>query len=282
MKFEVKANTRLPGDCEATIEYISVWRRYSMTALLVILSIMFLFVLTLPVHAASSRLPSADREQVVAKAKQLISSENASRADLENGIALLTKNLSVYPHEIEIPILLAQANYKLADPSADVKKEWPYYEKTGTYAEKVLELDSNRAEGHYWYGLYLLKKAQKVWGFSAYSLAKEGIRELEKVRRSNPQYDNGGASRVLALLYYTAPGWTPFGDVDKSIKLAEEATKLAPHYALNRLYLANAYKKKGDKEAAIREYRTIQASSTTGPGIQRQALEKLASIEGAS
>jgi len=245
-------------------------------------SIMLLLLLAFPVHAASSPSSTVDKEQVVAKARQLISSDIASRADLEDGIAMLKKNLSVFPHEIEIPILLAQANYKLADPSADVKKEFPYYEKTGVYAKKVLEMDSDRAEGHYWYGLYLLKKAQKVWGFSAYSLAKEGIRELEKVRRAKPQYDNGGASRVLALLYYTAPGWTPFGDLDKSIKLAREATGLAPNYALNRLYLANAYKKKGNKEAAIREYRTIQDSSTNVPGVHRLATENLASIEGAS
>lgn len=282
MKSEVDVNTRLYGEGETAIKNVSVWRRYSMDALLVVLFMMFLFVSAHPAHAESSRASSADSEQVVAKAKQLISGEDASRADLENGIQLLTKNITLFPHEIEIPILLAQANYKLADPSADVKREFPYYEKTGAYAEKVLAMDSNRAEGHYWYGLYLLKKAQKVWGFSAYSLAKEGIRELEKVRQSKPQYDNGGASRVLALLYYTAPGWTPFGDLDKSIRLAEEATKLAPHYALNRLYLANAYKKKGNKEAAIREYRVIQAGSTTVPGIHRQAAENLASIEGAS
>ena len=64
------------------------------------------------------------------------------------------------------------------------------------------------------------------------------------------------------------PGWTPFGDLDKSIKLGKEATHLAPDYALNHLYLANAYKKRGDNEAAIREYRTILSASAKRTGKQ--------------
>jgi tetratricopeptide (TPR) repeat protein len=86
---------------------------------------------------------------------------------------------------------------------------------------------------------------------------RKGIAELEQVRQTMPLYDHAGASRVLGLLYCLAPGWTPFGNLGKSIALETEATRLAPHFSLNRLYLANAYKKQGDKEAAIREYQAI-------------------------
>jgi tetratricopeptide (TPR) repeat protein len=113
---------------------------------------------------------------------------------------------------------------------------------------------------------------------------KEGIRELEKVRKSMPGYDHAGASRVLSLLYCLAPGWSPFGNLDKSIELGKEATRLAPNYGLNRLYLAEAYQKRGDKQAAIREYRAILTASAKMPGKQtdgfsQQARLKLRSLE---
>ena len=94
---------------------------------------------------------------------------------------------------------------------------------------------------------------------------RQGIAELEKVRRELPAYDGAGASRVLGLLHCLAPGWTPFGNINKSIELEKEAVRLAPDYALNRLYLANAYAKRGDREAAIREYQNDYR------GVGRQA-----------
>jgi hypothetical protein len=65
---------------------------------------------------------------------------------------------------------------------------------------------------------------------------------------------------------FITPGWTPFSNLDKSIELGKEATRLAPDYALNRLYLANAHKKRGDKAAPIREYQTILSASAKIPG----------------
>jgi hypothetical protein len=63
-------------------------------------------------------------------------------------------------------------------------------------------MNANRTEGHYCHALFLLKQAQKR-GISALFIVKEGIRELERVRRDLPAYDHAGASRVLGLLYYS-------------------------------------------------------------------------------
>jgi len=200
-------------------------------------------------------------DAVLQEAYAVIGQDNPDPVKLRQAIALLEANKAQYPQEIRLPLYLAEAYYRLADPSADVSLEYGNYEKTGSYAEQALALDPARAEAHYWHGLFLLRKAQKQGGIGAFFTVRKGIAELEQVRRTMPTYDHAGASRVLGLLYFLAPGWTPFGSLTKSIAMEEEAARLAPDFSLNRLYLANAYKKQGDKQAAIREYRAILTGS---------------------
>lgn len=224
-----------------------------------------------PPRSGAEQLPPP-KESILKKARGLIDQDLRNPQKLRDAISLLERFAPQFPDEVCFPLYLAEAYYRLANPEADVDREFPYYEKAETYAQRVLEMDPNRIEGHYWYGLALLKRAQKDGGLRAYSLAKKGIKELEKVRQAKPAYDNAGPSRVLGLLYCLAPQWTPFGDLDKSIRLAKEATHLAPAYPLNRLYLANAYKKRGDKAAAIREYQKLLAVSAQLPSQQAEGF----------
>lgn len=200
------------------------------------------------------------------EARSALDNSNLDQAKLKQVIAELEKQQPKHPKDMRYPLYLSEAYYKMADPEANVDKEFPYYEKTEKYAKQALVLDPNNVEAHYWNGLFLLKKAQKQGGISAYSTVKEGVAELEKVRSAIPAYDHAGASRVLGLMYMTAPGFTPFGNVKKGVEMMQEATRLAPDFLLNRLYLGNAYKKSGDKNAAIREYREVVSAAANTPG----------------
>ncbi len=229
-------------------------------ALVSLAVLLIFFLVSLPVPYSMATIIDKNQskmEAVLQEAYADINQDQPDPAKLRQAIALLEGYKSQFPQEFRIPLYLAEAYYRLADPAADVSREYPYYEKTGAYADQALAIDPNRAEPHYWRGLFLLRKAHKTGGIRAFFIVRQGIAELEKVRQTMPTYDHAGASRVLGLLYYLAPGWTPFGSLSKSIAMGEEATRLAPRFALNRLYLANAYKKRGDKEAAIREYRAI-------------------------
>lgn len=206
------------------------------------------------------------KEAVLQQVKAVLTNDQASQQELLKAIASLKKGMAEFPHDVRFPLYLAQAYYRLGDSGKPIDKEFSIYAKVGEYAQQALKMDPQRPEGHYWYGLYLLRKAQKIGGIRAFFATRKGIRELDRVRNTLPTYDHAGASRVLGLLYYLAPSWTPFGDLNKSIKLEEEATRLAPNHALNRLYLANAYKKQGDKQAAIQEYEKLLAISSKLPG----------------
>jgi tetratricopeptide (TPR) repeat protein len=225
------------------------------------LAFLFIFLsVSLTVGSSMANIIAKNQSKmdaVLEEAYADIGQDNPDPAKLRQAIALLEANKAQYPQEIRFPLYLAEAYYRSADPGADVNREYHNYEKTGSCAEQALALDPSRAEAHYWHGLFLLRKAHKQGGIGAFFTVRKGIAELEQVRRTMPAYDHAGASRVLGLLYYLAPGWTPFGSLTKSIAMEEEATRLAPDFSLNRLYLANAYKKQGDKEAAIREYQAI-------------------------
>ena len=207
----------------------------------------------------------ADLETILHKAHADITQDRPGPGRLEGAIALLQKEQARFPQESRFPLYLAEAYYRLADAEADLAMEYGRYEKTGAYAAEALRLNPGGVEAHYWHGLFLLRKAQQQGGIRAYLTVRQGIAALERVRRERPDYDEAGACRVLGLLYCLAPGWTPFGNLNKSIELEKEAVRLAPNYVLNRLYLANAYAKQGDRDAAVREYQTIIAASADQP-----------------
>ena len=203
----------------------------------IILASWLLFSFTQQLLAAPASQPSPSKEAILQQARGLMNQDHFREA-----ISLLESNSPQFPEEVRFPLYLAEAYYRLANPDADVAGEYQYYEKTETYAQTALHME-NRPEAHYWYGLALLKKAQKKGGMGAFSIVKEGIRELNIVRQTAPTFDHAGASRVLSQLYAQAPRWTPFGDRDKAISLAQEAVRLAPDYPENRKVLDDVSKR---------------------------------------
>jgi len=137
------------------------------------------------------------------------------------------------------------------------RKELPFFEKAGHYAELALKIDPQQWAGHYWLGLSELRETQKVGGLRAYLITRRVIDELEKVSNNRPGYNFGGPPRVLCHLYRAAPTWTPFGDIDKSIAYGKQAVRVAPGHALNHFYLAQAYLRANDKAAAVAQLRNV-------------------------
>jgi len=196
----------------------------------IILASMLLFFFTQPLLATPDNQPSPSKEAILQQARGLMNQDHWRQA-----ISLLESNSPQFPQEVQFSLDLAEAYYRLANDA----KGSPYYEKTESYAQKALHMENN-PEAHYWYGLALLKKAEKKGGLGAISIVKEGIRELNMVRQTAPTFDHAGAARTLSQVYGQAPRWTPFGDREKSLSLAQEAVRLAPDYPENRKVLEEA------------------------------------------
>ncbi len=205
----------------------SILRIFTIATFLLLIS----FIQPLLAEVKSQSPPS--KEAILQQARHLMDQDH-----LRQAIPLLENNSQQYPEEVLFPLYLAEAYYRLANDAQGS----PYYKKTESYAQKALHME-NRPEAHYWYGLALLKKAEKKGGVGAISIVKDGIRELNIVRQTAPTYDHAGASRVLSQVYGQAPRWTSFGDREKAVSMAQEAVRLAPDYPENRKVLDDAQKR---------------------------------------
>lgn len=79
----------------------------------------------------------------------------------------------------------------------------------------------------------------------------EMARLLRSAAGKDPQLDDAGPSRVLAILLLRAPGW-PLGpgDPEAALEEARRAAELAPGHAPNQLALAEALRANGDEAGA--------------------------------
>jgi predicted Zn-dependent protease len=222
--------------------------------------------------AAGSTIDS--HEEPLEAAHRLIEKEETTMRELQEAVVILNREKDQFPDDVRIYVYLARAYYRIGGREENIDLEYLAYDQAGKYAKKALELDAGRAEAHYWHGLFLLKKAEKIGGLGALFIVREGIREVEVVRATMAEYDHGGASRVLGLLSCQAPSWTPFGDINRCVQLAEESVRIAPDHPLNRLYLADAYRQRGDREAAIREYREILSRASGWSESQRREFRQ--------
>ena len=97
----------------------------------------------------------------------------------------------------------------------------------------------------------------------------EMVRLLRSADGQEPRLDQGGPSRVLAILLVRAPGW-PLGpgDPEAALEAARRAVGLAPDFAPNQLALAEALRasqdQAGAEDAARRAVALARAAAAAG------------------
>ena len=108
----------------------------------IILSIFLISSTAIPAKTSSKGLPAM--EAGLEEARKLLDNENLDQTKLRQVIADLEKQQPQHPNDIRYPLYLAEAYYRLADPEADVNREYPMYEKTEKYAKEALALRSEQ------------------------------------------------------------------------------------------------------------------------------------------
>ncbi len=134
--------------------------------------------------------------------------------------------------------------------------------QTAQWCERIDPLSAACA---YWLGaaLGLQAREKRSTGLDALPLIEKAF---QRAAAADPDLEQGGPDRALALLYLRAPGWPSGpGDPDLGLDHARRAVERAPDYPPNLLALAEALEATGD---------TAQARETLGHALD--AAEGLA------
>ncbi|MCE9624107.1 MAG: hypothetical protein K8R69_01440 [Deltaproteobacteria bacterium] len=95
------------------------------------------------------------------------------------------------------------------------------------------------------------------------------VANCDALNQSQPDFEHAGCYRILGNIYSQAPSFSlnPKNitqDLDRSVQNLKEAVKLAPDYALNRLFLARSLEQIGEKDAAKSELQAFDRLDKTG------------------
>ena len=171
----------------------------------------------------------------------------------KRGIENMRESIDLYRKAVEADPANYEANWKCArafrnygDKAKRQKLEgWEkicaeYGKKGMRCAERAIELEPDKPEGYYFYGLSVGIYAD---GVSVLTALREGLknktqRSFEKVYALDKMYDTGGAILALGRFFAVLP-W-PYKDKQKALRYYREyqATKHFTHNKEAHIYLA--------------------------------------------
>jgi tetratricopeptide (TPR) repeat protein len=133
---------------------------------------------------------------------------------------------------------IARAETELCDTDAANKTQ---HAAAGIAAgRKAIELEPERAEGHYYLAQSIGYSVQDQKGDSK-ELVAEIVRHAEKAGQIDEKFDHAGPIRFLGALYAKAPAPPlSIGDPEKAVKMLKRAVELDGAFPANHIYLADA------------------------------------------
>jgi hypothetical protein len=212
-------------------------------------------------------------ERWVAEAERLWA-ERLDPAKCRAAIGAWRRAVEVADDDAKSWLALARASYFLADGFLDLdhgsnEEVTATFEQGAAYADRGLRALSatyeERRQGGadvdeaavglgvevvpfiYWWGLNVIRWADRVGWTAAARVYKHVRRAMELVGELEPGYDHAGAARYLAAFYIDAPGIAG-GDTRKGKNLLDQALAAEPEYLENWVVLAERYAKKTHDE----------------------------------
>ena len=167
------------------------------------------------------------------------------------------KRYQAQPLDNEAAWQFARACFDLADVATNTTERAAIAERGIATSRQLVARAPNLAPARYYLGMNLAQLAQtKTLG--ALKLVGQMEHEFTLAGKLDEPFDFAGADRNLGLLYRDAPSIVSIGSRTKARQHLQRAVKLAPQYPENRLNLAEACLKWGDRDAARSELRAIE------------------------
>jgi tetratricopeptide (TPR) repeat protein len=94
------------------------------------------------------------------------------------------------------------------------------------------------------------------------------VEHCQTLNEVDPIFENAGCYRILGDIFAKAPSFSAnpehiSQDLEKSADYLKQAVQLAPHYALNHLFLARSLAELGEKseaQAQLKEFDRLNSS----------------------
>jgi len=140
---------------------------------------------------------------------------------------------------------------RVRDAADDDKAAVTAFQAGADAGRRAVKLRPDRAEGHFWLGVNLGLIGEEEGLLRGIRLVDPVRTEMETVIRLDPDFEQRGAQRILARLYYRAPFFKG-GDKQRSIELLQDCLKRYPSDSFALLYLADDYLAVGRRAEARR------------------------------
>jgi tetratricopeptide (TPR) repeat protein len=140
---------------------------------------------------------------------------------------------------------------RVHDAGDDDKAAVAAFEAGADAGRRAVKLRPDRVEGHFWLGVNLGLIGEEEGLLRGLRLVDPVRQEMETVMRIDPDFEQRGAQRILARVYYRAPFFKG-GDKQRSIELLQDCLKRYPSDSFALLYLADDYLAVGRRAEARR------------------------------
>jgi tetratricopeptide (TPR) repeat protein len=190
-------------------------------------------------------------EELIVQADQLCV-EMKDMATAKEAEALYLKSLGMSENKYDAMWRMSRILYYIGTHTEKKKEKKAIFARGVYYAEKAVELEPEKPDGHYWLGVNHGKVGEVRGVLKSLALVKPIKKAMNKVIELDRSYEDGGADRVLGRVFYKLPGFAG-GDKKKSLEHLQKSKEYGPEDPVTRVYLAETLLALKEKDQAKQE-----------------------------
>jgi tetratricopeptide (TPR) repeat protein len=190
-------------------------------------------------------------EELIAEADKLCQ-EMKDMATAKEAEALYLKSLGMSEDKYDATWRMSRILYYIGEHTEKKKEKKGIFSRGVYYAEKAVEMEPEKPDGHYWLGVNQGKVGETRGVLKSLALVKPIKNAMNKVIELERSYEDGGPDRVLGRVFFKLPGFAG-GDKKKSLEHLLKSKEYGPEDAVTRIYLAETYLALKEKDKAREE-----------------------------
>ena len=190
-------------------------------------------------------------DELIVKADQLCG-EMKDMETAKEAEELYHRSLGLTENKYGVYWRLSRILYYIGEHTEKKKEKKGIFARAVYYAEKAVEQEPEKPDGHYWLGVNHGKVGETRGVLKSLSLVKPIKNAMNKVIELDRSYEDGGPDRVLGRVFFKLPGFAG-GDKKKSLEHLLKSKEYGPEDAVTRIYLAETYLALKEKDKAREE-----------------------------